>query len=161
MKFFSKEMMFFENEFENSDQLFEFVDKKAKEKGLVLDGFLEAIKERERKYPTALPGTTIDIAVPHTDPEYIVDPFIAVLRCRNGVPFIQMGSDNLTIHPKLFFVLGFKREECLKYQVKALQLLINYFIVENNGELATQFMAFNSDQCMEKLLELETKLLEE
>lgn len=161
MKFFSKNMMFLDNEFSSSDDLFDFVYEKALENGLVREGFLEAIKEREKNYPTGLPGTTVDIAVPHTDPEYIIEPFIAVLRCKNGVPFIQMGSDNITIYPKLFFVLGFKKEGCIQYQVKALQLLIEYFIVSNNGELANEFMENDSDQCMKKLFELEKSLLEE
>ncbi len=161
MKFFSKNMMFLDNEFASSDELFKFVYEKALENGLVKEGFYEAIKEREKNYPTALPGTTVDIAVPHTDPDYIIEPFIAVLRCQKGVPFVQMGSDNLVIYPKLFFVLGFKKEGCIQYQVKALQLLIEYFIVTDNGKLASEFMTNDADQCMEKMFELEKTLLGE
>lgn len=159
MMFFSKNMMFLDNEFNNSDELFDFVYKKALENGLVREGFCEAIKEREKNYPTGLPGTAVDIAVPHTDPEYVIEPFIAVLRCQKGVPFVQMGSDDMIIHPKLFFVLGFKKEGCIQYQVKALQLLIEYFIVTDNGRLANEFMQDGPEQCMEKLFELEKTLL--
>ena len=72
-----------------------------------------------------------------------------------------MGSDNLVIYPKLFFVLGFKKEGCIQYQVKALQLLIEYFIVTDNGKLASEFMTNDADQCMEKMFELEKTLLGE
>lgn len=159
MHLFSKEMMFLDQKFNTADDLFDFINQKALKNNFVKDGFLEGIKEREKKYPTALPGKKIDIAVPHTDPDYIINPFIAVVRCKEGIPFVQMGSDNLIINPKIFFVLGFKKEGCEKYQVKALSLLIDYFIAKNDGKNAEEFMNLDSDECIKILFELESRLL--
>lgn len=159
MSLFSQKMMFLNCTFNDSDELFDFVNDQAMKNGLVKDGFLHGIKEREKKYPTALPGRTVDIAVPHTDPEFIVDPFIAVVRCQTGIPFVQMGSDDKIIFPKLFFVLGFKKEGCEKYQVKALTLLIDYFITENEGKNAEEFMGCEEADCIKILFKLEQKLL--
>ena len=158
MQFFSKEMIFLNKEFDSSKDLFSCVALRAKELGYVRDGFLEALEKRESLYPTALPGTTCDIAVPHTDPEFIIKPFIAVVTCQKGVPFIQMGSDNLTIYPKIFFVLGFLREGCELYQVKTLQLLIDFFITKENGQKALEFLSNGEDKCLEELEGLEQQL---
>lgn len=160
--FFSKDYVFLNKTFKTSNELFDFVGEKMYELGFVKEGYSEALKKREAIYPTALPGPTISVGIPHTDPEFIIKPFIAVIRVNEGIPFIQMGTNDSVIEPKIFFVLGFQKEGAIKYQVKALSLIIDEFIVNNDGAGAQDFMNFeNPSDCMEVLLALEKKIVEE
>ena len=93
-----------------------------------------------------MPGPIYDIAVPHTDPDYVVKPFIAVARTKEGIPFVQMGTRDLHLKTRIVFVLGFKT---VKYQVKILQTLVDLFI---QGTMAEEFMKVNDeDEALELL----------
>lgn len=63
------------------------------ELGYVKDTFRDAIKTREANYPTALPVEPYPVAIPHSDPENIIKPFIACTRLKirlNGVRWQTM-----------------------------------------------------------------------
>lgn len=108
-----------------SDDVMDLVSERMINLGYALPGFDAALKNRERLYPTGLPGELCDIAVPHTDPEYIVKPFVTVVTTNKGVPFIEMGSEDTLLHPRIMFVLGFKKGA---YQVKILQTIAELFV---------------------------------
>ena len=110
MNLFAENRIFLNQSFASSDELFDFVGKQMEGLGMAKAGFGDSLKRRESSYPTGLPGLTADIALPHTDPEFIVEPFIAVVSTKEGVPFTQMGSDSIKLSPRLFFILGFKKE---------------------------------------------------
>lgn len=157
--YFSKETCYIDCEFKTSDELFDFIGREMEKKGYAREGFAESLKLREKNFPTALPGTDFAIAVPHTDPEFIKIPFVGIVVNKNQIDFVQMGSDNVIIKPKLFFVLGFMKDEAIKYQVKILQMIINKILVENNGEIGKKLMDAKSvDECMNLISVLEEQL---
>ena len=122
---FSKEAVFLNIEASSSDDVLRYVAEKMCALGYARDGFYEALRKREDNYPTGLPGNVCDIAVPHTDPEYIVKPFVAVVTTNEGVPFVEIGTEDVMLNPRIMFVLGFKTG---KYQVKILQTIIELFV---------------------------------
>lgn len=61
------------------------------ELGHVRDGFPAAVLARERAHPTGLP-TTLPVAIPHTDPEHVIRPGLAIATLPRSVPFGQMGA---------------------------------------------------------------------
>ncbi|MBE6083392.1 MAG: PTS sugar transporter subunit IIA [Tissierellaceae bacterium] len=143
---FFKEAIFLDIEAKSTDDVLDYVYNKLHSLGYVTEEFRAAVKEREKKYPTGLPGPIYDIAVPHTDPDYIVKPFIAVARTKEGIPFVQMGTRDLHLKTRIVFVLGFKTG---KYQVKILQTLVDLFI---QGTMAEEFMKVNDeDEALELL----------
>ena len=89
MNLFAENRIFLNQSFASSDELFDFVGKQMEGLGMAKAGFGDSLKRRESSYPTGLPGLTADIALPHTDPEFIVEPFIAVVSTKEGVPFTQ------------------------------------------------------------------------
>lgn len=95
------------------------------EKGYVTDGFKEAIVKREEKYPTGLRTQTYHVAIPHTDPENIIKPFIAMVRPKHQIEFIEMATDDQTVNAQLIFVLGLKKAD---NQAPLLQKLIDMFM---------------------------------
>lgn len=59
--------------------------------GAVTLGFPEALRARERRYPTGLP-TPIPTAIPHADPEHVLVPGLALATLARPVPFGEMGG---------------------------------------------------------------------
>jgi len=95
------------------------------EKGYVTENFKEALIRREEKYPTGLRTEPYHVAIPHTDPENIRRPFIAMVRPKQQIEFTEMGTDDQTLDVQLIFVLGLKKAES---QTALLQRLIDMFM---------------------------------
>ncbi|WP_303122450.1 PTS sugar transporter subunit IIA [Actinomyces sp.] len=92
--------------------------------GYIRESFCEALVERERKYPTALPISPEAVAIPHSDVEHIIKPFIAPVRLTTPIAWREMGNDDV-VHPVRFvFVLGFTQED---RHVEVLQILLQAF----------------------------------
>lgn len=51
---------------------------------------LPAIKQREKLYPTALPTHPYVVALPHTDTEHVIRPFICVTRLYHEITWHEM-----------------------------------------------------------------------
>lgn len=119
-----RELILLDPTFDTQHGLFESLFHRLKALGFVRDSFLNAIEDRERRYPTALPTEPFPIAIPHTDPEHIVKPFIAVIRLNRGVLWKQMVSEE-DIAVKVVFLLGFEHHS--EYHVRLLQKLMDLF----------------------------------
>ena len=92
---------------ENQEQFFEAVYKILLEKGFVKESFLQAIKEREKNYPTCLNIEPYPIAIPHVDPENIIKPFIFPVRLKNPIKWCEIATSDSWHNVKFIFVLGF------------------------------------------------------
>ncbi|ATG50224.1 PTS fructose transporter subunit IIA [Brachybacterium vulturis] len=68
--------------------------------GAVTVDFPEALRKRERTYPTGLP-TPIPTAIPHADPEHVVVPGLALATLARPVPFGEMGASGSTVDVRL------------------------------------------------------------
>lgn len=62
--------------------------------GYVKAGYGEAVVQREKDYPTGLPGKGINIAIPHTNNKLVNKPAVAVIIPKNPVKFTMMGTDD-------------------------------------------------------------------
>jgi galactitol PTS system EIIA component len=58
--------------------------------GKVKESYGPAVVERERTMPTGLPLGAINVAVPHTDPEHVLAPALAVATLASPVDFGSM-----------------------------------------------------------------------
>ena len=76
------------------------------ESGVAKPSYPDAIVAREAQYPTALPATAFDIAVPHTFAEHVNEPAMGICVLREPVEFHQMGSPEITLQPRLLFMLA-------------------------------------------------------
>lgn len=94
------------------------------EKGFVKDGYYEMLMEREAVYPTGLRTEPFAVAVPHTDPECVMKPCIAVARLRDPVEFAEMGNETQTVQVKYIFNLVLQKME---QQLELLQTVIGVF----------------------------------
>ena len=63
-----RDLIYLDPTYTSQHDLFVSLFQQLYEKGFVQASFLQAIEEREGKYPTALPTEPFPIAIPHTDP---------------------------------------------------------------------------------------------
>lgn len=66
------------------------------ETGHVEPGFAEDAWEREQEYPTGLPTQPYAVAIPHADPDHVIQSAVCFGTLQDSVPFGQMGSDGST-----------------------------------------------------------------
>lgn len=68
--------------------------------GAVTVDFPEALRTRERTYPTGLP-TPVPTAIPHADPQHVLTPGLALATLARPVPFGEMGTRDGTVDVRL------------------------------------------------------------
>lgn len=136
---FKEELVSINVEVDSEEQLFSYVAKRLKEGRYVKDSYLEGITKREEEFPTGLITKNLNIALPHSDPEHIREPFIYVVRINNDVTVKQMG-DNQEMKVKDFFFLGIKEPSG---QVGVLQSLMNLFM---NDDFVKEYIEAQSQE---------------
>lgn len=131
--------------------LVDFVSQKLSQLNFIQDSYPNAIKEREKEYPTGLETPTFAVAIPHTDPTHIKEPFIYIVKLQQEVSFGQMGTTEEYIQAKYAFFLGFDKGED---QLQLLQTLMSMF---SNIEVMD---ALESEINKEKILAIVTNFFE-
>ncbi|WP_170924685.1 PTS sugar transporter subunit IIA [Candidatus Enterococcus clewellii] len=106
------------------DEFFSYIFQKLKQKDYVEESFFDALKEREKDYPTGLKTHFMGVAIPHTDPQHIKKPFIFITKLKKPIQFGQMGSVDEKVEVHYTFVLGFEKGE---QQLVLLQNLMAMF----------------------------------
>lgn len=114
--------------------------------GVAKDTYPDALVAREKKYPTALPATAFDIAVPHTFKEYINEPAVGIGVLKEPVEFQQMGSPEITLKPQILFMLAITDPN---EQIALLKKIMK--LIQNKEELMKIRNAKSSDEIYEML----------
>lgn len=107
--------------------------------GYVNEGFIEAVLEREKKFPTGLP-TEIPVAVPHTEAGYCNQNAIAIATLSNAVTFHEMGNCNKELQVSIVVMLAIKEPE---EQIRWLQKLVTIF---KHKDYLEKLMAANTSR---------------
>ena len=89
--------------------------------GYVRDSFGEAAIEREKVFPTGIENGGSNFALPHTDPEHVIKPGIAVGILNKPIPFKRMDDDNEYVEIPIMFMLAIKEPD---EQISALRTLM-------------------------------------
>ena len=74
--------------------------------GVVKESYLDAVLQREKKYPTGLPAEAFAIAVPHAEAVHSNHAAISVGVLRHPIPFHQMGSPEIVLNVEMLFMLA-------------------------------------------------------
>lgn len=138
-----QELIFSQLDFETSEEVITFLAKQLESKGFVKKGFVSAILEREKQFPTGLRLRNCNVALPHTDPEYVIKPAIVIATLKKSVPFLQM--DNLTeeIGVRVVFMLALNEAHS---QVEVLQKLVE--LIQNEAFLEKLIQTERDDQIL-------------
>ena len=131
---FSPKLVFFDWEPASPAALFERLGQELQPQGYIAPGWLDAVKAREEAYPTGLEMPAAGIAIPHTDPDYVAKPYIAIVRPARPVTFNAMAGMGDPVPAQIVINLGITHEGG---QVQALQALMNVF---SNDEAAADVL---------------------
>ena len=114
--------------------------------GYVRDSFVAAICERERIFPTGLPGRDFGIALPHADSSHVIRPGIAVANLPTGVPFQMMGTPDVEVNVRLVFMLLVESPD------KQLDWLKNLMLVVKNHDLMQKLVDCDTSELLYNML---------
>ena len=101
-----KELIFLDLDVSSSDEVMEIVGGKLIETGYCKPDYVEALKKREKEFPTGIDTGNIGIAIPHTAVDHVNKGKIAIARLKKTVAFQQMGNDDEMVNVKLIFMLA-------------------------------------------------------
>jgi len=94
------------------------------ENGFIKECFIPATLEREEKYPTGLPTSGLQIALPHTDGIYVNKSAIVIGVLENPVTFNEMGNPLNHLQVKIICLLAIREPN---EQIQTLQMLSTIF----------------------------------
>lgn len=125
------------------DEFFEVMYNEAFNKGYVTEEFLSKIKERESVFPTGLNIGDYSVAIPHTDPQYVKEQFIAVVTLEKPVKFNQMDDASLETDVNVIFMLGLNQPHS---QIEVLQQLMQMIQNKSNVDQLLSAKGFEDVQ---------------
>ncbi|MGT2749516.1 PTS sugar transporter subunit IIA [Streptococcus orisasini] len=120
---------------ESQKALFETVADKLKSEGYVTQGYCEALKEREKEFPTGLKidlGDGSDIlyaAIPHTEVEYCLRTQVVYVRNESRLNFKHMINPEEECQVSDFFFIINNRNDG---QTEVLSQLMDFFVTKGN-----------------------------
>lgn len=90
--------------------------------GYVKPSYADAVVAREAKLPTGLPiGRDANVAVPHTDPQHVIKPGVAVATLSSPVAFANMEDPDENVPVGLVFMLAINDKD---RQIEMLQQIM-------------------------------------
>lgn len=104
---FHKSLINLDLKVKSEEQLFDFVGCEVIKQRYATLGYISGLEKREIAYPTGLKFAKIDLALPHVDSNYILQPFIFIARNNIALNLKQMG-DSAMMTAKNFLFLGIK-----------------------------------------------------
>ena len=69
--FFNKQVMLFDEDIKTSTEIITALADELKKKKIVKEEFLNHTLDREKNFPTGLATTSLGVAIPHTDSEFV------------------------------------------------------------------------------------------
>lgn len=143
---FKEDFLCFDVEGNNFEELVKNVGDILKGKDLVTESYLKAVLKRETEFPTGLITKSLNIGLPHTDPEHIKEPFVFIVKTKNPIKVKQMG-DNQDMEVENFFFLGITQPT---EQVELLQIIMNLFM---DDKFVMEFKnCANEQECFKLLI---------
>ena len=93
-------------EAKSSDEVFEKLGGLFIAEGYCRDTYVDALKDREKDFPTGVNMGSIGIAIPHTDKQHVIKGGVAIGVLKEPVHFYQMGTTDEPVEVKLVFMLA-------------------------------------------------------
>ena len=104
--YLEKDLVFRDLEFTDNMEALKFLSSKLYEKGYVKEGYQEAILEREKEYPTALPSVDIKIAIPHANHTLVNKAALAIGILKSPVEFSSMEDPDIKLNVQIIIMLA-------------------------------------------------------
>lgn len=137
------------------EEMFETVGKKLLDQDLVTEDFCEKVIEREQNYPTGMDLSPInpdyeDIAIPHTETDYVKTTRIVPIKFEQPVTFHNMIIPDDTVDARMAFLILNQDPEA---QVNILAQIMDFINRLSADEVQTLFTMKDTDQLYQFLSE--------
>ena len=139
-------LVFLDADFSSRDDLFHTMGSWLKDNGYVNEDYREAVCRREEEFPTGLKVPGHQLAIPHTDSEYIEKPGLVFVRPKNPLAFQEMCSGD-PVDAEMIFLLLVKDK---KDQMPLLSGLMARF---GDGELMDRLSRETDPEVISDLLD--------
>lgn len=91
----------------SSETVIRLLAARLEELGYVKPSYADAVVQREAALPTGLPlGQAVNVAIPHTDPEHVIRPGVALGVLSAPVDFANMEEPDETVPVGIVFLLA-------------------------------------------------------
>ncbi|QOY60373.1 PTS sugar transporter subunit IIA [Thermophilibacter immobilis] len=107
-KLLDKRLVFVDADVKTSEDAIRLMAARLQDCGYVNEGYAEMVIEREKVFPTGLPGKTMCIAIPHTNPTFVNKAAIGVIVPKKPVKFDMMGEPGTSLNVSLIMPLVIK-----------------------------------------------------
>lgn len=126
---------------ESAEQVIRMLGGILRERGNVADGFVQATLDRERQAPTGLPlAGTVNAALPHVDPSYVLRPAVALASLTAPVEFEHMVERGVRVPVRLVIMLALDKADA------QVQMLSQVAGLLQSPELVDRIMACTTPQ---------------
>lgn len=99
--------------------------------GYCKDSYVQALKERERDFPTGINIGSFGIAIPHTDKQHVNKGGVAIGQLKKPVRFFQMGTTDEPVEARLIFMLAVDDpQKHMPFLQKILQVVQDEFVLK-------------------------------
>lgn len=145
-KVLNENLIFTKLDFATNIDFFNFFEEQALTSNFIKKGYAKALNKRENEFPTGLQLEGRGVAIPHTDPDYILKEFIGVATFKEPIKFHSMEDPSQIVEVNTVFVLGLQTGN---NQLAALQSVIS--TIQNNKILDQLNNAHNKEEVLEIL----------
>lgn len=121
-----EKLIFVNLEVETNEEVFEIMGGKLIEEGRCEKTYIQALKDREKVFPTGVLVQDTGVAIPHTDPEHVKQSSIAIATLKDPVKFYHMGTnpeEGVEVEVSFVIMLAIAGREHLDVLQKAIQLI--------------------------------------
>lgn len=126
-----KDLVITKLEVESRENMFKVLYEKLYNTGCVKESFLDGIESREAEFPTGLKLNKYGVAIPHTDPEHVIKPAMAMATLKEPVIFKSMENSSNEVKVNIVFMLAIKEPNMQIEMLKQLsQILQNDSLLE-------------------------------
>jgi galactitol PTS system EIIA component len=130
----------------SKEEVFKILYDKLYKSGNVKESFYNGLVEREKRFPTGILLKSYNIAIPHTDPEHVINPSIAIATLQEPVIFQCMDDENKSVDVKMVFILALKEAHS---HIEILQKII--LMIQNDLLLEKLLKSQNKEEFVQQI----------
>lgn len=149
-KLLDERLVFIDADVHTSEEAIRLMAGRLQECGYVEEGYAEMVIEREKVFPTGLPGKAMSIAIPHTDPTLVNRAAIGVIVPKESVEFDMMGEPGTKLDVKLIMPLVIKDSD---QQIELLKAMMH--VIQDSERLTKIRASKDKSEILDLLSELE------
>ncbi len=131
MNWVEDKFVFIDLDASSSEESIRKMSKFLREAGYVKASFEDAVLSREEMFPTGLPTPEIGVAIPHTDPEHVIHPTIAIAILKKPVEFKQMGYPEISVLVKVVCMLVFHQTRYVELLSQLVEIIQDSEFLKN------------------------------